>query len=834
MRTRTQRWWWSSVSAVLAATLIGCGSDDDTSTSDGKSTGTVSKTVKAADVPLPKYDTGTFRVYTEPIGFNIVIDGDPARNAEGELLLTPCRVTTTTGNHTIVVAKRGFQDDSAQISVSENEGELVLEPAADPGGENSLLNAPYWNAKVGRPIALETLNTPAKDLDPYITPDGLTLWFVSNRRGGTGVYTASRSSVFHAFDEPELVQLSRGSDLPATPSITGDSLTIVYALPAKGRVRALLKTSTLGDYDEKTAIRYTKSETAVWPAAQILSDGLHLYWTEIDQGKSTTYASSRTATDLRFSNTSKVAMPGGFPCMSHDGLRQYVFDGKTLARARRTSPTAVFSDTETVTKLDLPNYVKSAERRQHYVSDDEQWMFYADDPSSGGDLHIVRLAEGLRWGHRPTGESIPQRVVVAEVKKPKKKDPGSEDFVPEVFVDPRVLPLPYTKHWAQLLKLVEARKYSDAEKLIRENDKTPEFATEKNLLAWDLKDLTRIRDFWNDVRKGISQLKPDDEFRLRSARLKFVRFSDDVLVGALNGKEVSKPIIEMTPVDLLQFADKVIDKVDGEAQLRAGMFLYFDPKGLERAANVRFERAGELHAEFLERLAGRILQQAEREFERENYGPGLAFGEQLRKFAPDSNAAEKAEQLEQELYLRTKWEMVGRRKWKQGEFGEFTADPGRVDDSYLISPKRYENFELRLEWKTFQPQPMGSGGVFFRYARLRGEQPYTADAAFKIQLSNDYGGVADSRSTGALFGDTAPDVNATQSSGKWNSLVLHVVGQKTTVTINRRKVLETTAVNEEIPLKGYIVLDGITGGISYRKVLLMELPAGVAKKTSKR
>ena len=62
-----------------------------------------------------------------------VCSGEPARNAEGELLLTPCRVTTTTGNHTIVVAKRGFQDDSAQISVSENEGELVLEPAADPG-----------------------------------------------------------------------------------------------------------------------------------------------------------------------------------------------------------------------------------------------------------------------------------------------------------------------------------------------------------------------------------------------------------------------------------------------------------------------------------------------------------------------------------------------------------------------------------------------------------------------------------------------------------------------------------------------------------------------------
>jgi hypothetical protein len=816
----------------LSASLCGCGSDGDNTADEDQPTKAAKKTVGPADIPLPKYDTGTLRVYTQQAGFVVVIDGEPVRNADGELLTTPCRVTTTKGNHTIVVAKREFQDASAQVSVSENESELVLEPVADLGGENSLLNAPYWNAEVGKPIALETLNTPAKELDPYISPDGTTLLFVSDRREGTGVYTASRSSAFHAFDEPELLQLSRGSDLPATPSVTGDSLTVVYALPAKGRVRALQKTSTLGDYDEKTAIRYTTSDTAVWPAAQILSDGLRLYWTEVDNGKSTIYSSSRKSTDLRFSKTFIVAMPGGFPCLSHDGLRQYAFDGKTLARARRKSSGVKLSDTETIAQLDLSNYVKSADRRQYYVSDDEQWMFYADDPASGGDLHVVRFADHRGWGHQPTGESIAPRTVVAEVR-PKKKDPGSEDFVPDVFVDPRILPLAYTKHWKRWRELVEARQYAAADTLTRKNNVDAEFSNEKNLLAWDLKDLSHIQNFWKDVRSGISQLKPEEPFRIRGARLEFVRFEKDVLVGSLSGKEVSKPIVELSPVDLLQFADKVIDKNDQAAQLRAGMFLYFDPKGLKRSTDLRFERAGDLEGDFIERLAARISQQAEHEFDRENYGPGLAFVRQLREFAPRSDAARRADQLEQELYIRMKWQTVGRRQWKQAQPGEFIAEAGRVADSYLLSPKRYENFELRLEWKTSQPQPLGAGGVFFRYSRLPGEQPYTADAAFKIQLSNDYGVPADSRATGALFGESAPRINAVQPTDKWNALVLRVIRQTTTVTINRRKVLETTAVNEEIPLKGYIALDGITGGISYRKVLLMELPSGVPKTSAK-
>ena len=98
------------------------------------------------------------------------------------------------------------------------------------------------------------------------------------------------------------------------------------------------------------------------------------------------------------------------------------------------------------------------------------------------------------------------------------------------------------------------------------------------------------------------------------------------------------------------------------------------------------------------------------------------------------------------------------------------------------------------------------------------------DLAHKIHLSNDAGKGADQYSSGSLFGEDGPRENAVNPSGEWNTLEIKVVDKKVTVSINGKKVLETQATKETVPESGFVGLDGFAGGITYRKILLSELP----------
>jgi hypothetical protein len=180
--------------------------------------------------------------------------------------------------------------------------------------------------------------------------------------------------------------------------------------------------------------------------------------------------------------------------------------------------------------------------------------------------------------------------------------------------------------------------------------------------------------------------------------------------------------------------------------------------------------------------------------------------------------AAEAQKLEEELYEYVKWRTIGSRKWKI-EGNSYEADNERANGSLLASPNEYRNFELSLEWKTLDTLT-AQGGVFFHYPG-GGE---LVDLAHKIHLSNDSGKGADQYSSGSIFGEDAPRENAVKPSGEWNTLEIKVVDKKVTVTINGRTVLETEATKETVPARGLICLDGFAGGITYRKILLSELP----------
>lgn len=790
----------------------GGGEENPTSESGGEGKG------KTEPLPPPTFPVGVVRVYTGTPGFHVLVDGNVVKDEEGNPVETPCAVTTQQGSHTVKVFREGYFDTSQEVVVSED-GEIEFKPLEDPDGTNSdALKAPWRDLEIGKPVALEAVNSARPEFDPFVTPDGLSLWFVGDRSEGRGVFVSTRLSPFHEFGEPQ--QISKSADLPGTPSVTDDALMVAYAAPEKARLWSLTRSNPLGDFD-KEPIRASEGLAPTWASAQILGNGLRIYWYEITDEKSRTLMSTRQSRLGPFSNLYEFPMPGGHPCLSQDGLRHYVFNGKTVTRYRRAAVTKTFDPGTVITvePLEIPGYVPSESHRQYFVTDDEQWLFYCDDPKTGGDLFVVRLSDGPAWGVKPTGEKIePKPVIVVAAKDPETEPAEIPEKPVEKPVDPRSLPLPYTAHWKIFKTLIANRQYDELAGLLQNAKSNPAMQPFGEQLAWDEEELKQVQQFWKDVREGIKKVEKGENIRIANNRAEFVEFKDDTIHATRAGTPVRRKLDELRASELTQFFDKVDIAADAEGDYRAGVFLSHDRDGVPRSAQTRLSGSGRLGETFRDRVVRRLLVQAKGELERSKFGEGVAFLKQAEPLAKGLPIAEELTKMEGSLYEYLKWRQVGGRGWAV-RGNEYEATLERKPGALLLSELEYENVEISLEWKT-QNSMVAMGGVYFRYSG----QGNPNDNAFKIQLANDAGIAPDNFSTGALFTEFAPDVNAAKPAGEWNTLHIRVHGPDLVVTINGKKVLEAVAVAPDKPKKGYVAMDGVAGGITYRKILVSELP----------
>lgn len=817
----------SAVAILAICAFVLPGMLSDSGNQDGVADGTGAGSADQADgqngnvaaLPVPQFPKGLVRVYTKDPGFRVLIDGQPVRDQEGEFVTTPCAITTKRGTRTITVYQEGYVDESRQINV-EDDSETELEPAKDKAGIGSfVLAAPHLMAEVGMPIPLAKLNSPRAEFDPYVTPDQLSIWFVGDRLEGRGIYVASRLSPLHDFDEPRLI--SRSTDLPGSPSVTDDALNVVYVVPEKARLFALTRSNPLANFSDKQPIRNSKSLAPTWTSAQMLGDGTRVYWVEINSKETRTLVASRSDTHRNFGNLLKVPMPGMHPCLTTDGLRQFTYDGKKITRYRRLSPKKRFTSNETIAELELANYTPSKRHRQFFVTADEQWMFYCDDPENGGDLFMVRIAEQAGWGVVPKGKTIsPKPIVVAQVPDPVKPKEAPKPK-PKKDVDPRSLPLPYTSHWGIFSSLISSRQYSQLEGLIRitkSNAKMKPFAEQ---LKWDEEELVDIQQFWKDIDAAVGELKKGDQIRIGKFQVDFQEYKNGELYTRRGVNPIRRKLSDLTPSELLGIYDRKIKADDLEAQYRAAIFLAYDNTALARSVQNRMDKAGDIAEKFNERQVRRALVQAIAELDRANFGKGVAFLNDVKARAKGTPIEQEVIALEEKLYTYIKWAPRGPRKWQQTEVSH-TAALGNSRGSLLLSEMEYKNFEMSLEWKV-DDATTAQGGVYFRYPG----QGSLTEMALKIHLANDAGINPDPYATGSLFALVAPDLNANKAPGEWNKTSIKYVEKIVTVTINGKQVLEALAENpdsETIPEKGYVALDGEAGGIAYRKILLSELP----------
>ena len=814
------------VGLLLLLVCLGCGGGEPRTESSGPAPKPIVERVISDDgsagLPLPKFLSGTCRVYTSAPGWSVFIDGYPVLNPDGSILQTPCRVVARLGSHSVAVVREGNLDHSRQVRFAED-AEVVFNTANVAAGESVLLSAPYLGVKVGEPIALSPLNSAGREFDPFLSADGRGIVFAGDRSEGKGIYTATRLSPLHPFGSPELLRLTSSIDQSASPSINGEATMIVYTIPSKGRIRALTRPSPLAEYEEPRILLADADLNARFPAAQMLASGDRIYFSREVGGIPETRLTTPTPNKRQpFGNVMIVQFPGTHPRLSTDGLRQYLFDGKTLRRARRTAVNLPFAGTEKVIDLELPGYRESEGHRQFCVSDDEQWLIYSDDPVAGGDLWMVRISEGPGWGVPLSGETIEPHVIAKAEPEMKSEDeplpttPGPE---PEEPVDPRSLPLPYAAFKSELLQVVRARKFEQAIEVIDAAQGDPDLQSVAELVEWDRQDVQQLIQFWKDVEAGLMQLKPGDRMRIGTLAVDFEKYADGVVTARARTTTVDKPIAELDAAALVSLAEPVLDEADPAAMLRPAVFLTYAGDGTS-SRREKFLRAGGARGEqFRERLAAREESLARMEIAREKIAAALERIETLRERYPNTTSGRNAVNLLQGLYTRTEWRQVGRRNWETGPDGEYTAGDERVPGAILLSPRTVGDFILTMEYRT--NAPTGQGGVYFTYTG----QGRLDRNAHKIQLSNDAGINPDPYCTGALFGSDAPRINAAKKQGEWNTCEITVRDIRVGVKINGREVLNTPFLVEDRPREGYIALDGVVGGISYRRIILSDQSA---------
>lgn len=814
---------------VVLLACAGCGGGDEAGDGAGnapsaQTNGSGDAEPGPTDLPPPTFDTGECLVYSTPLGCQVYLDGYPVLDEAGNPAVTPCAVTAGEGRHTVTLIQPPHIDVARDVRFAADEPAMIdVNLAEIPTGDSVLLGTALSELTPGEPVALTSLNSPFKETDPHLSADGRLLWFSSNRFEGNAIYFSVRTSPLDQFPPPEQLSLTRSRDGAVSPSVMDDG-SLVYLSGNTARAWQLVRSTPLGPFNDKEPLAFRDEEDTVWASGQITGDGLRFYFTQQSPAGLESRVFVRDDVTADFERELIVEMPGVHPHLSVDGLRQYVYDGQTLSRARRDRINRPFSKLETVCQVAIDNFVASEFERQYCISDDEQWIVYSDSSAGGGDLYLARLSRGAQWGPAVVARAIePRELAMVDNASPEEmEDPGPDLFDPDN--PPAVEPEPVEPVFDPLLVDYEAHRGRTSELLrigdiaaVREHIdaglQSPGLAGVTEALQMDLADAAVLEAFWNLVDAAASELSPGATISVNRLDYEIVSYADRTFQTLLGNAPREVKLHDLDYTFLLDLAERSVDPAVERGWL---LLLLYTPDYPARSRERRLTESPE-GVELLEREASRLLIRAKDAMDRNQLAQGLLLLDQLEAGYPDTESAAGVAAIRESQYDRTPWNAVGPREWQRGPLGEWTA-VDRVEGSWLQSPNPYGKFQLSMEYRT--NDPLGQGGVYFRYD---GEGRIDRET-FKIQLTNDAGLNADVYCTGSLFAVERPRVNAAQPQGEWNTFLMEVDGEKLKVTINGEIVLDTYAVENAVPLSGYVVLDGVTGGISYRKIVLSGEP----------
>ena len=135
----------------------------------------------------------------------------------------------------------------------------------------------------GDPVPVDELNTLMEDGDQAVAPDGLSIWFSSDRDGESNIYVSTRMARGDAWGAPVAVAELNTSDGEEPCAVTGDGLRGVISRGLGGApfdLFAITRNDVLDPWEAPTAILEVNS-SAYDSDAWISPDGLSLFFTSM-------------------------------------------------------------------------------------------------------------------------------------------------------------------------------------------------------------------------------------------------------------------------------------------------------------------------------------------------------------------------------------------------------------------------------------------------------------------------------------------------------------------------------------------------------------------------
>lgn len=249
-----------------------------------------------------------------------VHDTTPADSpATGDAPPAPCDVTKPFGTLTNLAAVNSNSEDMwgwlsqdlltiyfSGTATSSSDINLYQATRATPAGTFST------------PVLMGPINTTATEDRPVVTADGLTLFAHSNSTGTVHIYVATRTSAAAQFGSLALVSgiNSSGNIVEADPWISGDGLTMYFTSTRNGSYDIFRATRASGSasFDAPAAVAELNT-SGVEDAPVVSADGLEIFFAsdraQTSNGRNDIWHATRASTADGFGTPSLVAELSG-------------------------------------------------------------------------------------------------------------------------------------------------------------------------------------------------------------------------------------------------------------------------------------------------------------------------------------------------------------------------------------------------------------------------------------------------------------------------------------------------------------------------------------------